>query len=78
MPLLRCFRLRRVQRWPEDGMRGVQVIFSQALRSSSHLSSLLTSAQPAMLHTPAIHRFSSLLAPGTAFHVSLYKGADNY
>ncbi len=32
MPMLRCFRLRCVQRWPEDGMRDVQVIVSQALR----------------------------------------------
>jgi len=32
MPMLKCFRLRRVQRWPEDGMRDVQVIVSQALR----------------------------------------------
>ncbi len=31
MPMLRFFRLRRVQRWPEDGMRDVQVIVSQAL-----------------------------------------------
>jgi len=34
MPMLRVFRLRRVQIRPEDGMRDVQVIFSQALRRS--------------------------------------------
>jgi hypothetical protein len=29
--MLRVFRLRPVQRWPKDGMRDVQVIFSQVL-----------------------------------------------
>jgi len=34
--MLRFFRLRRVQRWPEDGMRDVQVILSQALIECFH------------------------------------------
>jgi hypothetical protein len=29
--MVRFFRLRRVQRWPEDGMRNVQVVFTQSL-----------------------------------------------
>ena len=34
--MLRVFRLRPVQRWPKDGMRDVQVIFSQV--PSQHFS----------------------------------------
>ncbi len=34
--MLRVFRLRPVQRWPEDGMRDVQAIFSQVLRSTKN------------------------------------------
>jgi hypothetical protein len=35
--MLRVFRLRPVQRWPEDWMRDVQVIFSQVLRWSTRV-----------------------------------------
>jgi len=32
--MVRVFRLRPVQRWPEDWMRDVQVMFSQVLKGS--------------------------------------------
>ena len=35
--MLRVFRLRPVQRWLEDGMRDVQVIFSQVLKKRKKL-----------------------------------------
>ncbi len=64
--MLRVFRLRPVQRWPEDWMRDVQVIFSQVLRV--HKVILLKEA------TSPFHPKSIRSASGTVLNMTFANG----
>ncbi len=65
--MLRFFRLRRVQRWPEDWMRNVQVISSQVLSKNKAilLKNGLTRGEAEMVICNAIIKFEQeLMAVG--------------